>query len=74
MEVHFSPEIEARLMDSAARLGRNADEFLQDVVARHFEVEPRFVEMVERGEESLRRGDYLTHEEVGVRLSRFLRG
>ena len=74
MEVHFSPEIEARLMDSAARLGRNPDEFLQDVVARHFEVEHRFVEMVQLGEESLRRGDYLTHDEVGLRLSRFLQG
>ncbi len=74
MEVHLSPEIEARLVDSAARLGRNTDELLQDVVSRHFEAEPLFVEIVERGEESLRRGDYLTHEEVGVRLSRFLRG
>jgi predicted transcriptional regulator len=74
MEVHFSPEVEARLVDSAAKLGRNTDELLQDVVVRHFESEPRFVEMVEHGEEQLRRGEYLTHEQVGERLSRFLRG
>jgi len=28
---------------------------------------------VNRGEEALRRGEYLTHEQVGQRLERFLR-
>jgi hypothetical protein len=38
---------------------------VQDVVARHFEEEDRFVEAVKRG-------DFLTHEQVGDRLRRFL--
>ena len=73
MEVHFPPELEAKLVHSAAQQGHNTDELLQDVVARHFEEEGRFVEAVKRGEEALQRGEYLTHEQVGQRLERFLR-
>jgi predicted transcriptional regulator len=73
MEVHFPPELEEKLTHSAARQGRNPDEFVQDVVSRYFEEEARFVEAVQRGEEALRRGEYLTHEQVGQRLERFLR-
>ena len=72
MEVHFPPEIEEKLM-SAAQQGRNPDELVQEVVARHFDEESRFIEAVNRGEEALQRGEYLTHEEVGRRLERFLR-
>ena len=73
MEVHFTPELEAKLAQSAAQQGRNPDELVQDVVARHFEEERRFLEAVNRGEEGLERGEYLTHEQVGQRLERFLR-
>jgi predicted transcriptional regulator len=73
MEVHFPPELEAQLVHSAARQGRNPDELVQDVVARYFEEEAGFVESAKRGEEALQRGEYLTHEQVGQRLERFLR-
>jgi len=72
MEVHFSPELEAKLMQSAAQQGRNPNELVQDVVSRYFEEEARFVEEVKCGEEALQRGEYLTHEQVGQRLQRFL--
>ena len=73
MEVHFSPEVEAKLTRSAAQQGRNPDQLVQEVVSRYFEEETRFVEAVKRGEEALQRGEYLTHEQVGERLQRFLR-
>lgn len=73
MEVHFPPELEAKLAHSAAQQGRDPDELVQDVVSRYFEEETRFVEAVQRGEEALQRGEYLTHEQVGQRLQRFLR-
>ena len=73
MEVHFSPELEAKLTTSAAQHGRKPDELVQDVVLRYFEEETRFVEAVKLGEEALQRGEYLTHEQVGERLQRFLR-
>ena len=73
MEVHFTPELEAKLANSAAQLGRNPDELVQEMVAEYFDEQARFTEAVSRGEVALERGEYLTHEEVGLRLSRFLR-
>jgi len=70
MEVHFSPELEAKLTHSAAQQGRNPDELVQDVVSRFVDEETRFVEAVKRGEEALQRREYLTHEQVGQRLER----
>jgi predicted transcriptional regulator len=70
MEVNFPPELEAKLAQSAARQGRDPDDLLRDVLTRHFEEESRFVDAVKRGEAALRRGEYLTHEQVGERLRR----
>jgi predicted transcriptional regulator len=72
MEVHFTPEQEERLAQSAARQGRNPDELVRQVVARYFDEESRFIDAVKRGEEALQRGEHLTHEQVGQRLERFL--
>jgi predicted transcriptional regulator len=72
MELHVTGELEAKLAHSAAKQGRNPDELVQDMLTRYFEEEARFVEAVRRGEEALQRGDYLTHEQVGERLQRFL--
>jgi predicted transcriptional regulator len=72
MEVHFPPELEAKLTHSAARQGRDPDDLVRDVVSCYFEEETRFVEAVKRGEEALQRGEFLTHEQVGQRLQRFL--
>jgi predicted transcriptional regulator len=72
MEVHFESDLEARLAERAAQQGRKPDEFVQDVVARYLDEEDRFAEAVKRGEDALERGDYLTHEQVGERLRRFL--
>jgi predicted transcriptional regulator len=73
MEVHFNSNLEARLTQRATQQGRKPEEFVQDVVARYLEEEDRFVEAVKRGEDALERGEYLSHEQVGERLRRFLR-
>jgi predicted transcriptional regulator len=72
MEIHFPPELEAKLAHSAARQGRKLEELVQDAVAHYFEDEARFVQAVARGEQALQRGEYLTHEQVGQRMRRFL--
>jgi predicted transcriptional regulator len=72
MEVHFTPELEAKLKQSATQRGRNPDEFVQEVVAQYFHEESRFIEAVNRGEQALDRGDYLTHQQVAQRLERLL--
>jgi predicted transcriptional regulator len=64
--------VQARLAERAAQQGRKLDETVQDVVARYFEEEDRFVAAVKRGEAALERGDFLTHEQVDDRLRRFL--
>ena len=51
----------------------NPDEVVRDVVARYFKEEDRFVEAIKRGEAALERGEFLTHEQVGDRLRRFLK-
>jgi predicted transcriptional regulator len=72
MEVQFTPDIEVRLAERAARECLSPDEAVRDVVARYFEEEDRFVEAVRRGEAALACGESLTHEQVGDRLRRFL--
>jgi len=52
--------------------GRNPDDLVQDVLTSYFEEEARFIEAVKRGEDAFERGEYLTHEQVGQRLQRFL--
>ena len=45
---------------------------VQQVVARFFDEESRFVDAVNRGEKAFLNGEFLTHEQVGQRLERFL--
>jgi len=72
MEVHLTSDLQVKLANSAAKQGRNPDELIEDVLTRYLEEEERFVEAVKRGEEGLQRGEYLTHEQVGQRLQRFI--
>jgi predicted transcriptional regulator len=73
MEVHFPPELEAKLAHSAAQQGRQPAELVREVISRHFDEESRFVAAVTLGEEALQLGECLTHEQVGQRLQRFLK-
>jgi predicted transcriptional regulator len=70
MEVHLTPEQEAELSRLALRKGRNADELAQEVLRFYLEHEARFIEAVKRGLDSLDRGEYVSHEEVGARIDR----
>jgi predicted transcriptional regulator len=70
MEVHLTPEQEAELSKLATRKGRNENELAQEVIGFYLEHEARFIEAVKRGLESLDRGEYVSHEEVGARIDR----
>jgi predicted transcriptional regulator len=73
MDVHITQsELEAKLTQSAAQQGRHPDELVQEVLAQYFDEETRFVAAVKGGDASLRRGEYLPHQQVGERLKRFL--
>jgi predicted transcriptional regulator len=73
MEVQFTPELEAKLTHTAAEQGRKAADVVQAVVAQYFEEEARLVEAVQRGEVALQHSEYITHNQMGQRLQRFLR-
>ena len=45
---------------------------MEDALSRHFEEDARFIEAVKRGDVVLQRREYLTHDQVGQRLQRFL--
>jgi len=63
MEVHFPPELESKLTNSAAQQNRSLDELVRDVVSRYLQEEGRFVERARRGEGGLQQEEYLTREE-----------
>jgi len=73
MEVHLSPDKEARIQQFADRTGRNAGQVVEEAVARMLEPDERFVAAVEVGRASARRGDLLDHSEVAQRIEQIFR-
>lgn len=47
MEVHLTPDVQEKLVHSAAKQGRDPNELVQDVLARYLADEARFFETVE---------------------------
>ena len=73
VEIHLSPEKEARLHQLATRTGRDAAQVVEEAVDNMLEYEQRFISAVEEGRASARRGDLLEHDEVVERIERMLR-
>ena len=74
MELHLTPDREARLHRVAARTGKNAEQIVVEAVDRMLEYDERFAAAVEEGRASARSGDLLEHDEVVERIERILRG
>src|SRR5260370_34065935 len=68
MEVHFTPELQAKLDRVAADIRRGADEYVQQLVEHYLDHDVWFRHKVKDSLEQLDRGEFLTHEEVGARL------
>jgi predicted transcriptional regulator len=73
MEVHFTPELQARVERLAAENRRNADEYVQQLVEHYVEHDEWFRHKVTASLDQLNRGEFLTHEEVGLRLEKIFR-
>jgi predicted transcriptional regulator len=73
MEVHFTPEQEARLHQFATRTGKNPEQLVEEAVRRMLEYDERFLAAVEEGRAVARRGDLLEHDEVVERIEQMLR-
>jgi predicted transcriptional regulator len=71
MEVHFTPDEQARLTQFASQIGKDAEQVVRDAVD-HLLNDARYVEEVRKGFASLDRGEFVEHEEVGARINRLL--
>jgi predicted transcriptional regulator len=74
MQVQLAPEEETRLAELAARDGRTAGDLVREAVERYIEDDAKFVAAVMKGLESLDRGEFVSHEEVGKRIDRLFSG
>lgn len=72
MEVHFNPDLQARLARLAAQQGRDSEEIVLEAVERLVDYDEWFIREVEKGLAQIERGEVLTHEEVGARMEKLL--
>jgi predicted transcriptional regulator len=68
MEVHFSPDVETRLYQVASAHGKDADQLVQDTVARMLDNQARFIAGVQKGIEQTDRGELVDHKDVLARI------
>lgn len=72
MEVHLSPELEAKLNRKAAHEGRDTESLVHEALERFLDYDEWFIREVEKGLAQVERGELLEHEEVGARIEKLL--
>jgi predicted transcriptional regulator len=70
MEVHFAPELQAKLDRVAAENRRGADEYVQQLVENYLDHDAWFRQKVTTSLDKLAGGEFLAHEDVGARLQK----
>jgi predicted transcriptional regulator len=68
MEVHFTPEQQARLAQLATKAGTAPERLVTNVVTRYLDEEARFLAAVEKGIAAAQRGEFIEEEEMDARL------
>jgi predicted transcriptional regulator len=72
MEVHFTPEQEARLSEIASQAGIDPEHLVKDAALRLLERDARFRAAVQKGLEQADRGEFVDEDEMQARLDRML--
>ncbi len=72
MEVHFTPEQEARLSQLASHAGTDTELLVKNAALRLLEEAASFREGVERGIAAAERGEFVEHEEVWANVENIL--
>ncbi len=72
MEVHFTPELQAKLDRIAADIPGGADEYVRELVERYLDHDVWFRQKATNSIAHLDDGQFLTHEQVGARLRTML--
>jgi predicted transcriptional regulator len=70
MEVHFSPELQAKLDRIATQQGRDTESVVHEAVERLLDYDEWFAREVEKGLDQIASGEVLGHDEVGKRLEK----
>ena len=73
MEVHFTPEQEARLAQIATESGTDPERLVKDVLIRYLDDEARFLAAVEKGITAAERGEFIEEEEMDARVERMFK-
>jgi predicted transcriptional regulator len=73
MEVHFAPELQARLDRIAEDTKGDVADYVRQLVEHYIDHDIWLRRKVENGLGQLDRGEHLTHEEVGVQLKKMFR-
>lgn len=73
MEVHFTSEQEARLMQIAASIGTDPEALVKDATMRLLEEDARFRAAVLEGKAYADRGEFIEEEEMDARFEEMLR-
>ena len=74
MDVDFSPETQARLNRAAEENGSGSAEYVQQLVEHYLDHDSWFRQKINKGLEQLDAGQFLTHEEMGARISKLFPG
>jgi predicted transcriptional regulator len=72
MEVHFTPEQEARLSEIANQAGTDAEHLVQAAALRLLERDADFRASVHKGIEQADRGEFVPDDEMEARIARML--
>jgi predicted transcriptional regulator len=68
MEVHFTPEQEAQLLQIANHNGTPPEQLVKEAVNRMLENQARFIAGVQKGIAAADRGEFIGHDEVKNRI------
>ncbi|MEZ5365271.1 MAG: hypothetical protein R2748_23815 [Bryobacterales bacterium] len=72
MEVQLSAEQQAQLAKLAAERGSDEASVASEILGRALDYETWFIREVEKGMQSLDRGEFVEHEELKARIERRL--
>ena len=72
MEVHFTPEQEAQLSQTASHAGTDTERLVKDAALRLLEQDARFRAAVREGIAQADRGEFIEEEEMEARIERML--
>lgn len=73
MELHLTPELQAKVEQAAAENNSDAQDYVKQLVEHYLDHDAWFRQQVKKGLQQLDRGEFLSHEEMGARIEQMFR-